>query len=144
MELGTGSGISADAFLTGLRITNGVLYSIDLYPEREPVKSTIQRLKSNTHFIFIHSDSVEVSKAWKNKKIDILYVDSDHSYDHVLEELTQWGKFEPQVTLVHDILGPDDNKGAPYFACEKYAEKSGVTFYPMTGFPCGLGVIIHE
>jgi len=140
VELGTGNGCSADAFLAVLRVTDGVLYSIDLYPDSSEVRGTLERLKTKPRFVFIHGDSVEAGRNWNRGSIDVLYVDSDHSYEHVLEELTVWGALNPKVIFVHDILNEKNERGPPYFACEEYARRTGKVFFPMDHFPCGLGV----
>jgi len=143
VELGTGTGCSADAFLAVLRVTDGHLYSIDLYPDSPEVKGTRERLKDETRFHFIHSDSREAGRNWSGGKIDILYVDSDHGYEHVVEELEVWGRFNPTAIFVHDILNEKNEKGPPYFACVEYAKRSGRGFFPMDHFPCGLGVFLE-
>lgn len=142
VELGTGTGVSADAFLAVLRVTNGLLYSVELYPENEDVKKTLDRLKDEPRFIFISSDSVEAGRSWNRGPIDVLYVDSNHSYEHVLEELMVWGALNPKVIFVHDILNPDNERAPPYFACEEYAKRTGKVFVSMEHFPCGLGVFL--
>jgi len=143
VELGTGDGVSTDAFLAALEVTDGVLYSIDLYPDSESVRKTIERLKSNPRFIFIHSDSCEAGKNWSSGKIDVLYVDSDHSYEHVLQELEVWGRLNPTAIFVHDLLDPNNQRAPPYFACEEYAKRTGRGFFAMEHFPCGLGVFLE-
>lgn len=140
VELGTGSGVSADAFLAVLEKTNGILYSIDLNSDAPEVKNTCERLKDNPKFRFIHSDSVEAGRKWRGEPIDILYLDSDHSYEHVLSELEVWGRFNPTIIFIHDILNEKNERGPPYFACEEYARRARRGFFPMDHFSCGLGV----
>lgn len=148
VELGTGAGNSTDAFLEGLKITGGILYSIDANPADVKVKTTIDRLKNHPQFRFLVSDSVKAAKGWQ-KTVDILLCDSDHSYKHVLAELEAWGKYS-KIIYVHDIIKLETSyplkrkKAPPYEACTKYAEKTGRIFYPLTGFGCGLGIVIRK
>jgi len=151
VELGTGNGCSADAFLAVMKVTDGILYSIDLHPESPEVKETLNRLKEEPRFVFIHSDSVEAGRNWNREfrsllkpyPIDILYVDSDHTFKHVLDELLVWGQLNPKVIFIHDILNERNEKWEPYFACEEYARRTGKMFFAMEHFPSGLGVFIN-
>lgn len=151
VELGTGNGCSAEAFLAVLKVTDGVLYSVDLHPDSEEVKRTLERLKGEPRFIFIQGDSVEVGRKWNRSfeslnfvsPIDILYVDSNHTSKHVLDELTVWGLLNPKVIFVHDILNEKNERWDPYFACEEYARRTSKMFFAMEHFPCGLGVFVN-
>jgi len=118
-------------------LTDGILYSIDLYPDRDPVKSTIERLRGERRIVFIKGDSVEVGKGWDKGDIDVLLCDSNHSYRHVLNELITWGK----VIFVHDTLRPEGGTGPPYDASKEYAERNGRKFLNLD-FKHGLGLIV--
>ena len=145
VELGTGTGNSSNAFLAGLKVTGGMLYSVDLYPQRPDVKPTIERLKGEKRVTFIKGDSVKVGKEWDKEGIDILLCDSNHGKRHVLKELEAWGKFNPKIIFIHDTLTPDKNYGSPYFAGKEYAEKHGKVFMHLDTCPegsPGLGVIV--
>jgi len=50
----------------------------------------------------------------------VLYADSDHGYDHVIDELRTWGWFEPKIIFVHDTKGFD---GEVIRAAQKYAQE---------------------
>jgi|GEM_PF-3294733 len=141
VELGTGGGYTANAFLSALNLTDGVLYSVDLNPDHEPVKSAIERLKNNKRFNLIPGDSVEAGQRWSRGNIDILLCDSDHSEQHVFDELVTWGRFNPKLIFIHDTLGVNDEKNPPYLACEKYANGSTRLFFNLN-FRHGLGIIV--
>lgn len=144
VELGTGTGESAGAFLSALELTGGTLYSVDLYPERKDQAETLRKFKDNSRFVFIHSDSVEAGKKWDKGEIDVLYCDVHESRGHSLNELRVWGRFKPKVVFVHDIFsdvhGTDE---PPYYACEDYARETGKKFIPILTVPQGLGVFIE-
>jgi len=139
VELGTGVGYSTDAFLTALRLTDGILYSVDINLG-EPIKGTIERLKGETRVVFILGDSREVGKNWDKGNIDLLLCDSDHHPLHVLAELEIWGKFNPKLILIHDTLNSDGQWGHLYKIVKEYTESKGRIFYNLD-IPYGLGVI---
>lgn len=143
VELGTGSGVSANAFLKGLHETGGVLYSVDnyLYPE---VKDTVKSLKEETGFNFIYGDSVEVGKAWDKGDLDILLCDSDHTESHVLNELETWLHHHPKIVFIHDLVQPDMSLAPPYYACDKYAKAHNKLFVALLKKYPGLGIIVDE
>jgi len=138
VELGTCLGFSTDAFLKGLRITDGILYSVDLHPESEETASTIARLKDEPRFKFIANDSIEVGKTWNRGGIDILLCDSDHAKLHVLAELEIWSRFNPKIIFVHDMW-EHGKEGPPYYACLEFAAKYGKPF-EIRGIREGPGV----
>ena len=76
VELGTLHGGSA--FI--LASKGGKVTSID----KEPILRVIA-----DHIKFITGESIEISKVW-NQKIDVLFIDSDHSYDSVREDILAW------------------------------------------------------
>lgn len=130
VELGTGSGMSAQAFLNALRYTGGVLYSVDLYPEEHTVKETRSRFKDEKQIVFITGDSIEVGKTWDKGKVDIVLCDSDHAKDRVLGELEVWNQYQPKIFLIHDILyqSPTPHLAPPYEACVEFAQKHNRKF----------------
>jgi len=141
VELGTGHGGSCGAFVTALKETGGRLYSVDINWEQEVTKLCIQKHMSRGDPVtFIHGDSVEVGKKWSKGDIDILYCDSDHGYEHVLNELETWGRFNPKIILLHDMFYGKDIIGGPYRAAKEYAEKHGKLFVVLK-FEVGLGII---
>lgn len=159
VELGTGSGISAKAFLKGLKQTGGTLYSIDNlnYPQ---VPHAISLLSDEKQVTFIQGDSVEKGKTWDKGNIDILLCDSDHSESHVMNELETWSRFHPKITFIHDMIGPVQPEeelkfpelvrppnmkiAPPYLACKKYAKAHNKVFVALLNIFAGLGIIVDE
>jgi len=126
VELGTGSGYSTRAFLNALHHTGGVLYSVDLYPEKEPIKTTLTQFKDEKQAVFITGDSIEVGRQWKNGPVDIVLCDSDHAKERVMGELDVWNQYNPKLFLIHDIiyLSPTPHLAPPYDACLEWATKN--------------------
>lgn len=123
VELGTGSGVSTRAFLNALRYTEGTLYSVDLYPESDTVKATIDKFKDEKQVVFITGDSIEIGKQWDKGPVDIVLCDSDHAKERVKGELDAWDRHKPKVFLIHDMvyLSPAPHLADPYYACLEWA-----------------------
>ena len=141
VELGTGLGKATEMFSDALRILGqGTIYTIDKYPENPQVVKTRERLQDRKNIVFITGDSVDVGKKWK-EQVDILYVDSDHSYNHVLNELRVWGS-KSKIIFVHDIFKFDPSHPEehgklydPYYAMADYCRESGRKYYILGEYP---------
>ena len=141
VELGTGLGLATEMFSNALMLLgSGVVYTIDKYPNNPQVIRAKERLKDRKNIIFITGDSVEVGKSWKGT-VDILYCDSDHSYNHVLNELRVWGP-KSKIIFVHDIFkfnpsNPEEHGKLydPYFAMVDYCKESGRKYYIFGRYP---------
>ena len=62
VELGTGTGMSTEALTEVAKITDGLLYSIDIAKCEE----TRNRLQ-NKHLVFLMGDSIEIGKQWDKR-----------------------------------------------------------------------------
>jgi len=87
LELGTEKGLSTTVFLQACEEKNGKLVSVDIVDCSD--------ISNSSRWQFIKSDSTDVefilSKAPHLKDgIDILYIDSLHTRDHVEKELMGW------------------------------------------------------
>lgn len=95
VELGIRGGESTTALLAAVNDSGGKLYSIDIqncniYPKE-------------VNWKFIRGDDMEVVKTW-NLKIDHLFIDTSHTYEHTLAELRSWGSLvQPWgIITLHD------------------------------------------
>ena len=78
-------------------------------------KKTYDRFKNNKIIEILEMDSVVASKKFNDQSLNFVYIDANHSYDSVLEDLNCWW---PKLKR-HGILFGDD-----YFSKSK--EKYGV------------------
>lgn len=159
VELGTGTGVSCRGFISALKETDGILYSIDIalsksYPKhyvcmdeptRNVVRKTVEKLsKLGNPVVFISEDSIQAGKDWNKGDIDILYCDSEHTYEHVLNELETWSKHNPRIVLIDDTLNVGEKAGwinKPYKAAQDFARKNRKKFVNLN-FLRGTGIII--
>jgi predicted O-methyltransferase YrrM len=124
LELGTRTGESTVALISAIKKIDGKMTSVDIDPCEE-AKKKVKSLGLENYWNFIQTDDLELD--W-NEKIDHLFVDSDHSYEHVLSELK---KFEPFVrkggliTLHDTVTDPRVLKAINDFI----SQRDDITFY---------------
>ncbi len=112
LELGTQFGNSTTALLYAAKEINGKVTTIDIDPCIHARKN-IKELKLDHLCNFIQSDDTKIN--W-SETIDHLFIDSNHSYDHVTKQLK---KYEPYVRkggliTLHDIVMQEfDSEGNP-------------------------------
>jgi len=102
VELGTQLGESTIALLVAAKKIGGSVSSIDIDPCLQAC-SRVRSLGLENYWTFIQSDDLKVK--WE-KPIDLLFIDTSHTYDHTLNEMR---KFEPHVRnggviIMHDIV----------------------------------------
>ncbi len=110
LELGTGgdSAISTAMFLHGIEEKEGrQMISID----RNPLGSTFVRYGKFDFWNFVQSDSVEYLRKciMENKRFDMVFIDSIHTYLHTAKEM----ELSSQITnciLLDDINDPKDTE----------------------------------
>ena|SRR3990167_66177 len=106
-----GAGQSTYALTAAVNETKGEFYSIDLtqearlrsFPEGEGI------LDNEIRYHFIQGNDLQIVKKW-TKEIDFLFIDSDHSYDHVrlqLEDWLPWVRKGGMIAL-HDTAQTDE------------------------------------
>ena len=96
LEIGVHCGISTTAFLSGLEVQGGHLYSVDVHPACRYVHYGHPQW---TFFCPWAGDEVK-----PDVPLDVLFIDGSHEYKDVLNDLQTWG---PQVRpggliLCHD------------------------------------------
>jgi hypothetical protein len=102
LELGVRGGVSTTAFLAGLEERGGTLWSVDIEPSSEEL------FVGHPQWRFVLADSRDVGAlraAGLTEPIDVLFVDTEHTYEQVRDELGAWGdRVRPGgVILFHDV-----------------------------------------
>ena len=104
LELGTAAGNSTSAFLAAAVKTGGHVWSVDLVanPMAPQPWTVAERWTASGYWTFIVGDDMYVEVP--DRKFDVLYIDTSHTYDHTLAELR---RFVPMVAeggtvLMHD------------------------------------------
>ena len=107
IELGVRKGISTQALLIACKELNGHLWSVDI----EPCVETVKRIKSlglNKFWTFTVQDDLDFIKSWENGLVDVVFIDTSHTYEHTLAELNMYSKLvrEGGVLVLHDVNAP--------------------------------------
>jgi predicted O-methyltransferase YrrM len=102
LELGVRNGATTLPILLAAEMNHGEVFSVDINPISIELP---ERLKD---FWKPHQgDAIEFLKNFdKNKKIDFIYVDDWHSYDHVANELQLIDRLvgPSSIILLHDLM----------------------------------------
>src|SRR3990167_3785500 len=106
LEFGVRDGVSTSAFLAGVERYGGDVVSVDINPQCGEL------FKGNKQWRFIEGSSVDVSMTkvigpgfLVGKGLDMLFLDTLHTYEHVTRELEIWGRFVRigGSIFVHDV-----------------------------------------
>jgi predicted O-methyltransferase YrrM len=126
LELGTRTGNSTAAFLAALDIDRrGHLWSIDADRPQVPAY-----WHDNPYWSFLQADDLsDEAQAWAPKHVEVLFIDTSHTYEHTLAELRMWvPRVRPGgVVLMHDtefappaVWGIDPHESAVGRALDDY------------------------
>lgn len=102
IELGVRDGCSTAPLLLAVQKTGGKLYSVDIKPAWFGVSKDLTK-----YWEFCASDAIKFLNSWdRDKKIDLVFVDDLHTYEHVAKEIEA---LRPIVTpntviMLHDTM----------------------------------------
>ena len=131
VETGVGPGTTSYAFLSALSDFDGKLYSFDLgirYGESDhmPVGFVVpQEMRSEWTLTIGDSRETLVPALRKISPIDIFFHDSDHTYDHVMFELTKADRYLKKRGLI--MVDNYDWSKAP----KDFANENGYDLVPI-------------
>lgn len=138
LELGVRDGNSTAALLAGVAERGGHLWSVDIADYSKAVKPHPQ-------WTFIRADSLDVGRitgAGVPSELDLLFIDTDHTYERTLAELTTWGARVKRGGAI--VLHDTDNADFPDVrkAIEAYEKAvDGITQTRFIDDFFGLGVL---
>lgn len=101
LELGVRGGSSTVALLAGLEERGGTLWSVDV----DPASAGVFPDHAQWRFVLADSrDASQVGGAGLPDELDVLFIDTIHTYEQVRDELAVWGDrvVEGGVILFHD------------------------------------------
>jgi predicted O-methyltransferase YrrM len=128
--------ISIDSYLN-LPTINGIELS-----RSEAIFTAQQRLAKYwpkiTHII---GDSLEVASVFADKSVDLVFIDGDHSYEGVRQDILAW---LPKIKDGGIISGHDFNKETALIDPAYALEKSVLDRDPVTNFHFGVSRAVDE
>lgn len=146
VELGTRGGISTSALLAGVEVQGGKVFSIDIdplcgetfdgHPQWEFL--AMSSADDNAPQLVLSSHIEKNGFVDDIAFIDLLFIDTDHTYEQLKNELDIWEPFVKRggMIVMHDVLTfPEMRKAAEEFCAEwklKFEVRQGSN---------GLGVI---
>jgi hypothetical protein len=105
VELGVRSGTTTIPLLKAAKINNAEVHSVDILDKPNNIPKEYDDI-----WTFYKKNSIEFLQDWpKDKKIDFVYIDNWHSYDHVKKELELLDELvsPSTVILLHDLMYGD-------------------------------------
>ncbi len=101
VELGVREGATTLPLLWAAHLNGGKLYSVDINPTSFRCPSGLE-----DHWEFVQSDANRFLEGWQHGKMDCVYVDDWHAYDHVKRELELIDRHvgPSSVVLLHDLM----------------------------------------
>ena len=123
VETGFGQGGSTQLFLKALSELDNPeerhLYTIEKfmdYPSlplgRREVKSNIEAMNFKAKWDLIEGDSFDIGRNFR-QDFDLLFLDSDHSYETVRDELNTFGMKTKSLIITDDANYPDGRIAPP-------------------------------
>jgi len=131
VETGLGLGHSTRIFLEACRYLGDChlyTYEINLHhPVTISACKSVKELGLSDWWTAREMDSIQGGKEWSDGEIDILYLDSDHSFKQVYNELIVWTPHVKArgVIFAHDSFpgNPNNRPSTVLLAFEKFAEE---------------------
>lgn len=111
VELGVREGHTTEPLYEAAKLNGGHLWSVDL--------NTPSEFKpNNDNYTFCQKDSIKFLEEWpKDKKIDVIFVDDWHSYEHVKKQLELIDQLvgPSSIILLHDLMYGNTD---PFYHCD--------------------------
>ena len=111
LDLGSREGTATGAFLAGVEAAGGTVWSVDIDAQYANAWA------DHPQWHFINADSLDKQKAFSAgmpQEIDVLFIDTDHTYDRTLNELKTWAPHVKPggIIILHDTESFPDVKRA--------------------------------
>lgn len=107
VDLGVRTGVSSAIMLEDSIVNNNKVFGVDITKDK-----VNQNVLNHINYTFILDDSVKAGKQWDSGKIDVLFVDTLHIKEQVLNELYVWMRHlnEHGLVVFHDTNWPDNKR----------------------------------
>jgi predicted O-methyltransferase YrrM len=129
VELGVDCGHSTAALLDAGRDNGAEVWSVDNNNDVPGKVPALYHDLGNWHLLLADSHS-QTCQDWLPQEIDLLYIDSNHTYDHCSGELKLYG---PRVREGGVILGHDTDTQCVADAFTDWCHENGLTWRDTPG-----------
>lgn len=58
----------------------------------EHYKTTVKRMAPYKNYVIVKKTSMDAVKDFEDKSLDFVYIDADHEYSHVVQDIAEWSK----------------------------------------------------
>ena len=113
IELGVRGGSTTLPILLAAKLNEGKLFSVDIENTDFVCPEEIKDI-----WIFNKTDALDFLESWDNKiKVDFIYIDDWHSYEHVKKELEIIDRIigPSSIVLLHDLMWGNHD---PFYHCD--------------------------
>lgn len=70
--------------------TGKMLYCVDVWPVREDMEHAAKLVTASGAATMLHERSVDAAKGFEDGRFDLVYIDADHEYRNVKEDIEVW------------------------------------------------------
>lgn len=113
VNIGAGTGTSAVCVLEKRPDLTKTFYTVDVNNHDNPFGGLLNERNAFDKYGMkypnqIHGDSKEIGKSWKNRKVDFLIIDGDHSVEGISGDILNWEKNlkAGAIIFIHDYTSP--------------------------------------
>ena len=145
LELGVRTGNSTTAFLAAAEEAGGHVWSVDVDPPHAPG----ELWTGSGRWTFLQGDDLKIALPEESPGVplrpDVLFIDTDHTYEHTLAELRRYVPLvgEGGVVLMHDTLLTWDHREYQVAkALDTYCAETGRSWAEISEGRYGLGEIL--
>jgi len=126
VEIGSWKGRSTHALLSGC---HGLVYAVDTFKnstnKKDSYNDFIRNVEHFENLRIYRMKSLEAAKKFKDKSIDMVFIDADHSYEAVKSDIEAWLPKTKKLICGHDY-DPKEWPGVVKAVNEKFLKIKSV------------------
>jgi hypothetical protein len=138
-KVGVEVGVEEGEFSEKLCRAGLQISAIDSWEKESDYEETLKRLSSYPNCKIIRKTSMEAVNEFKDKSLDFVYIDADHRFRYIAEDLYEWSKKVRSGGIVcgHDYFFPLNKRGKETwhvgYVLRAYTEAFGIENWYVLG-----------